>query len=663
MNERSGRTEGVTRRTLLGSSASAVAALSLAGCDLLSTDPRGKGSGRGGQGRGGAKEAPTLAELVEQGKLPPLKDRLPENPLVVDPVERTGVHGGTWHTALVGSDDSAWMERLQHYGGLVRYSRDWSSVVPDVAEAYDVNDDRTEYVFHLRAGMKWSDGVPFTADDVTFWFDDVFMNDEITPTKPPLMLSGGKPPEVEKVDDLTVAIRYETSHGLLARYLAGGNGLELINKPRHYLEKFHKSHVPDEIDQIVEDAGFEEWFELFLDRADWSLNPDLPTLSPWVLETPYDGSTTRVVAKRNPYYWKVDTEGKQLPYIDEIEYQILQTPEVVLLKALGGELDMHSRHINIAENKPVLARDREKGNFRFFDLLPDPMNSALLLLNVTHPDPVKRSVFANKDFRIGLSHALNRQEIIDAIYRRQGEPWQSSPRKETGFYNEQLATQFIAYDVDLANEYLDRAGYDRKDGDGFRLGPDGERIRILFDVASEGNDGPEFPDVAEFVGRYWRNVGVETVVKTVSPSLVEAKRESNEQDISMVLAFGGINVVMDPRAYFPQSGNEYGAPWVEWYETRHESGERPPERIRRQMALYDQLQTTVGEDEQANLMKEILAITAEEFLSIGINLPAKGYGIVRNDFHNVPKEIHSSTGAWFPDPGPTDPCQYFTTRT
>ncbi|MEQ7126863.1 ABC transporter substrate-binding protein [Actinopolymorpha sp. B11F2] len=574
-----------------------------------------------------------------------------------------GVYGGTWHTALVGSDDAAWMERLQHYGGLLRYSRDWSGVVPDVAESYDVNDDKTEYVFHLREGMKWSDGSPFTADDVTFWFDDVFMNDELTPTKSPLLLSAGKPPTLEKVDDHAVAFRYQTSHGLLARYLAGGNGLELINKPRHYLEKFHQKYVPDTIDRKVRDAGFEDWVALFLDRADWSLNPDLPTLSPWTLETPYDGSGTRVVAKRNPYYWKVDPEGNQLPYLDGIEYQVLQTPEVVLLKALGGELDMHSRHINIAENKPVLARDREKGNYRFFDLLPDPMNTALLMLNVTHTDAVKRSVFGNREFRIGLSHALNRQEIIAAIYRRQGEPWQSSPRRETGFYNEKLAKQFISYDVDLANDYLDRAGYSGKDGDGFRLGPDGERIRILFDVASEGNDGPEFPQVAEFVGRYWRDVGVDTVVKTVSPSLVEAKREANEQDVSMVLAFGGTNVVMDPRAYFPQSGNEYAGPWVEWYESRGASGERPPDWVRRQMALYDQLQTTVGEDDQANLMKEILAIAAEEFAFIGINLPAKGYGIVRNDFHNVPKEIHSSTGAWFPDPGPTDPCQYFTTRT
>src|SRR5690606_9263005 len=211
-----------------------------------------------------------------------------EKPLVVQPVERPGQYGGSWRTALMGGDDTAWMDRLQDYEGLVRYNREWTEIVPDVAESYDVNPEGTEFIFYLRRGMKWSDGEPFTADDILFWYDDYFMNEELTPAKHPLLLSGGEPPVVEKVDDHTVVFRYAVPHGLLLEFLAGGSGVDVVNKPRHYLEQFHKTYVPDEIDRIVAEAGFDDWVEYFYDRADYTINPELPSLNAWIVENPYD---------------------------------------------------------------------------------------------------------------------------------------------------------------------------------------------------------------------------------------------------------------------------------------------------------------------------------------------------------------------------------------
>ncbi|MGH3486929.1 MAG: ABC transporter substrate-binding protein [Actinopolymorphaceae bacterium] len=634
----------------------AAVAASLAGCDLLSTDPTSGAGGPSGRVQKG-KEAPILADLVKKGELPPVSERLPDKPLVVKPADRIGRYGGTWNTTLVGDADRPWMERTLTYEGLLRVNTEWDEILPNVAEKYEVNDDASEYVFTLRRGMKWSDGKPFTADDVLFWYEDVFMNDELMPTKERMMCGGQEPMVVEKLDDLSFAVRFRSRpNALFDRLLASGNGygIAMVATPRHYLEKFHKSHNPD-IDQLVEDGGFEDWLALYSTRADWSINTDLPTLNAWTVTSPYDGDE-RVVAKRNPYYWKVDPDGSQLPYLDEVAYSYLQNVETCLLKAVSGEFDMHSRHINSLDNKPVLGRGREDGDYDFFELSPDPMNSAMLTLNLTHRDPVKREVFQNKDFRIGLSHALDREEIIKVVYRGQGEPWQGSPRRETEFYNEQLAKQYVEYDPDKANAHLDRAGYSRRGAGGFRLGPDRKPISIQIDTTVE--EGPEWIDVAQFIVRNWQAVGIDARTDTVARTLVETRRDANTQDIAITLAFGGVNVIMDAREYLPVSGNEKGT-WVDWYASFGEAGEEPPADVRRQLEMYEELKATSDEQQRNALMKEILQITAERFPAIGINLPATGYGIVKNTFHNVPARMYSSQGWTYPEPAPSNPCQYF----
>jgi peptide/nickel transport system substrate-binding protein len=658
---------GLTRKSFITTAAAAGVALYLPGCDLLATDPeseRDGSGGRGGRAGGGRtqKEAPVLAAQVKQGKLPPLRDRLPENPLVVEPVEQLGTYGGVWNSLLVSGEYIAWMDRQQHYDGLLRYDREWKGIIPDLAESYDVRGGGTEYEFRLRRGVKWSDGERFTADDVMFWYEDVFMNEELTPVPPTDFLSGGKPPKVEKVDDHTVVFRYETPHGLLPRVIAGGFGDELIGKPRHYLERFHKKYNPDGIKDLVDEARTDNWVQLFLTRADWSVNPDLPVLNAWVVTTPLGGGLDRIVAKRNPYFWKVDPDGRQLPYIDEIHYYVMENLEAALLKAQNGEFGQLDRHINTLRNKPVLARSREKGEYRFFDLVSELVNEAMITLNLTHKDAVKREIYGNKDFRIGLSHAINREEIIDAVYQRQGEPWQSSPRRESEFHNERLAKQFTEYDVAKANAFLDRAGYSERDDADFRLGPDGKRITIQLECTGQW-DSLVLPDVAEFVTRHWRAVGIAAEPRVWNATLMASRTEANLQDASIDVDFGGLNILMDPRAVFPHHGTEHFLPWVQWYESSGQDGERPPAPMRRQMSLYNQIRTTIDADEQSAMMKEIIDIAADMFTLIGIVLPANGYGIVRNDFRNVPKQMIASTGAWYPTPGPSDPHQYFIAET
>lgn len=596
-----------------------------------------------------AKQAPALAERAEQGELPPLAERLPVNPMVVEPVEQVGQYGGDWRTGLVGSEDD-WVAITRGYENLVRMNDTWTEIVPNVAESWEANEDATEYTFKLREGMKWSDGAPFTADDILFWNEDVLRNAELTPQAPGWVSAGGEPAIVEKVDDYTVIFRFAAPNGLLLAAHARGSGPEITGMPRHYLDQFHPAYNPDGIDQLIGEAGVEDWAALFLLKADGRRTIETPTLFGWNLTVPYAGTATRVIAERNPYYWKVDTEGNQLPYLDRIVYDVVESIDVLLLKALNGEVDLHARHFNVSGNKAVLTDNMEQGDYRFFDVVPFAMNTAIVFLNLSHQDPIKREIFQNKDFRIGLSHAVNRQEIIDLIYVGQGEPWQVSPRPETPFHNERMAKQYTEYNVELANEHLDAAGYTERDGDGFRLGPDGNRIFFQVDVTPDFR--AEWVDVLELLAGYWREVGIEMQTKSEAESLFVSRTQANEQDAVMWQGGGGVDVILNPWAYFPFLSNSYLAPaWGKWY-LGQPGGEEPPEATKQQMALYDQLVGTADSAGRDELMKQILEIAADEFYSIGINLQPLTYGIAKNNFRNVHEPMMRHTQY-------TERCQYF----
>lgn len=596
-------------------------------------------------------EAPMLAERVAAGELPPVAERLPANPLVVPVVERIGTYGGTWNTALLGGQDTSWLGRTIGYEFLVRVTPDWSEIIPNVAESYESNAEATEFTFHLREGMKWSDGEPFTADDILFWYEDVLMNEALTPAVPSWLVSG-EPVVVEKIDDFTVVFKFVQPNGLFLPNLASSAGSLPTRYPRHYLEEYHPRYN-GEVEAQAQAEGFDTWLQLFESRADVWFNTELPTLNGWVLTTGYEDSTEQVVAERNPYYWKVDPEGNQLPYIDRVVYDQVQNVEVLVLKALNGEIDMMDRHLATLNNKAVLFDNMEAGNYRFFETIPTNMNFVIISLNWTHPDPVLREIFQNKDFRIGLSHAINRQEILDIVYVGQGEPWQGAPRPESRFYNERLAKQYTEYDPDLANEYLDKA-YPDKNADGIRLGPDGEPISFTILTTEAVVDTAAL----ELVRDYWRQVGIQVELQVADRSLVDTRVAANEHDATTWQGSGGTGVMLGPYYYFPlrSTPSRFAIAWSNWYQGLP-GGEEPPAEAKRQMALYDQLKQTADAAEQERLMAEIIEIAADQFYVFGIGLDPNGYGIVKNNFHNVPATVPSSN--LYLSPAETNPSQYF----
>ncbi|GHV91683.1 ABC transporter substrate-binding protein [Spirochaetia bacterium] len=631
----------------------------------------GSGGASAGKGSGGNAnhEAPQLTQLVSEGKLPPLAERIPKDPLVVTPLERVGVYGGTWRVAMVGGNNSH-MNRYQNYENLVRWSPGWGEVIPGVASSWEVSEDSSEYTFHLREGMKWSDGDPFDADDFVFYFEDVFNNTTLTPSKPARFVQGGKSVTLEKIDLYTIKFKFPGPNGLFLQQLALVDS-EAGFLPKQYFSKMHIKYNPN-ADADAKAAGYSDWAAMFAAKGGvpgtpgdvYLQNGDLPVLSAWMWElAPGAGSASQAIAVRNPYYWKVDTEGNQLPYVDRLVYDLLQDTEVLILKVLNGEIDWMDQYFATSSNKPVVYENQERGGYHLFTTNPTEPNSAIISFNLNHPDPVKRAIFTNKDFRIGVSQAINRPEIIDIVYSGQGTPAQAAPRPGTDFYNEKLAKQYTEYDVAAANAALDRAGYTQRDSQGYRLGPDGKRIAFTLEL-DVGR--VEFVNMSELLQTYLKAVGIDMQIRTMDRALWEIRVRTNWEFDATIHRFGGgvgQSVLTDPRYYFPFTGNSVYAPaWQVWYNNPTGAGarmkpEEPPEPVKRSMALYDQIKVTGDGDEQIRLMQELLEITADQFYHIGLLWEADGYGIVRNNFINTPPVMPWSYS--YPHPGPENPCQFF----
>ena len=308
---------------------------------------------------------------------------------------------------------------------------------------------------------------------------------------------------------------------------------------KHYCSQFMPQYNKTNLDDLVKQAGVKSWSELFIKKCGvdteanerWQ-NPDRPVMEPWVIKDPYVAAATMVTFERNPYYFKVDTAGNQLPYIDKLQINVNSDVQTLVLKVLNGEIDYQDRHIDANPNRAVFIDDAPKCNYRMVEENNSDMNTALISLNLTHQDPVKSEIFNNKDFRIGLSYAIDRKAIINSAYLGKGVPWQAAPRKESAYYNERLAKQYTDYDVAKANEYLDKA-YPKKDDQGFRLGPDGKRISFSIMVIPALGD---WLDATQLVAQYWQKVGIDAQVQTVDRTLFYDRKDKNQQDATVFRA-------------------------------------------------------------------------------------------------------------------------------
>lgn len=607
-----------------------------------------------------AAQAPMLEEQVASGALPPLEERLPSEPEVVSGPDGVGTYGGQLRFGLRGSSDHNHILRIVGPQGLVRWNPTYTDVVPNVAESYEVNEDATEFTFNLRDGMKWSDGEPFTADDILFNVNDLLLNADYAPT-PPRYMAGGEPMSVEKVDDTTVKFKFADSYGDFLAELASPLGQHPVLYPAHYCKQFHPAYAQD-IDKVVADNNAGDWRNLFQQKCGdieipsrWG-NPDKPTLDPWVVTEPYSGGATRVVMERNPYFWQVDEEGNQLPYIDTLMAPIAQDTESLILQIIGGNIDFALRHIDAPANRPVLAENREKGDYHFFEASSVGGSNMVINLNLTSKNEALRELFNQKDFRVALSLGMNRPEIIETVLYGQGQPWQQGPFEDHPNYHERISTQFLEFDAAKANELLDGLGLERGP-DGVRRMANGEPVHFNIDVIPTLQ--PEHVDMLDMISRQWAELGVDMDVNPIERTFFY-ERTSNANDHDAAVWGGQASWVPGeiPQQIVPvHHDSRWGIPWSQWYNSGGAKGEEPPASVKKRMELYDQAKATVDPDQRRALIAEIADIAADEFevMSVSKNVPL--YGIVKNDLKNVPESMPSSW--YYPTPAPTLPQSWY----
>ena len=590
-------------------------------------------------------EAPMLTERVEAGTLPAVDDRIPSNPMILQPVDEVGQYGGTLTVPVTSLAASTGLLNLAGYEPLMRWDTQWLRVLPNIAQSVDTNDEATIYTFHLRSGMRWSDGTPFTSTDIMFWYEAVFSNAELTPRPPNWLSTDGVPVVVSAPDDMTVIFEFAQPNGFFLYELANNLGTAPTRYPRHYYEQFHPDYN-SEIDELIAEGEFEDWTALFESKTE-SGNMDKPVLGAWLLIE--NGET--LIAERNPYYWKIDSNFNQLPYIDYLEF-VEVSDEASLTEAVDNADASMIFDDTLAD---FVADDMTE-----ITLISSYSTAMVIGLNLTHPDPVIRETFQNKDVRIALSHAIDRQRIVDEVFDGESEPYQVAPRPESPYFNETMAYQYTEYDVDLANQMLDFAGYDQRDADGYRLNPDGEPIVFSFQTNTASD---ESLDILQIIIENWQDVGINV-------SLEEYPPEATQDYYNLLFAgmhytytsegVGGLNEILEPAYYFPvhQYASWYASGWGQWYtDPTSPLAVEPPPGVKRQMELYSQLRNTLDPDEQAQLMTEILEIAADEFLVMGTVTDANSYIRISDSLHNVPPTMPSAFA--YPAPAPSNPAQYF----
>lgn len=364
------------------------------------------------------------------------------------------------------------------FSGLTRLNLKTMEVKPDLALRWEVSEDGRVWTFYLRRDVRWSDGTPFTADDVVFTFNEIYYNDSIpTPTRDILTVKGKKI-KVEKIDRYTVRF---TLPEPFAPFL---NALSAEILPKHKLEKF------------VREGTF---------NTAWNVNTDPSEIvgtGPWVIKEYVKGQ--RVVYLRNPYYYRKDEEGRRLPYLKRKVGVIVSDPDTALLKFSNGEVDylglrpQDLQHIAKLEGKEV----------EVYDLGPTPSTTFLVFNqnpNAKIP-PYKLRWFQNRIFRIAISHAVDREGICYLVYNGLAEPLYTpiTPANRP-YYVEGYYPKF-EYNLEKARKLLESIGFRDRDGDGILEDPEGHDLKFTL-ITNAGNKERE--TIGNILKEDLKKIGVE----------------------------------------------------------------------------------------------------------------------------------------------------------
>jgi len=576
------------------------------------------------------KEAPELSERVAAGELEPVEKRLPLEPRVVDPVEEIGQYGGNMRRAWLGPSDR-WC--IRHFIGEPFITTTVDAIpVPNVAKGWEILDNNRVFVFYMREGMRWSDGHPVTSADAEFWWA-IKTDPRGYHPHSDWMLQNGEAGTLKVIDEYTFQISFpEPNTAFLLG--AAGDGRARMLAPKHYLEQFHPDYAdPDELERMVSEGGFDSWQSLFDNKYQWpEQNPERPTIAAWYpISEPTD---PQFIFVRNPYYWKVDTAGNQLPYIDRMTYEYVQDPAMIEMRAITGQIDFQGRGVG---DISVLMENRDAGDYRVL-LYPNVGHGSSLAMyfNQNSKKPVTRALLTDVRFRRALSAAINREEINEVLYYGLQTPRQASFSAGSPFYDPEWTDAYVQYDPELANQLLDEMGLAWGSG-GYRINSDGSRVSIF----AEDADGSHVEEL-EMITAYWKDVGVQLHINTPERSLFEERTTAGEFDIAVWGYDRALRPDVQPRWWVagPDSGGYHWGPlWNRWYATSGERGEEPPEEIKHLQQILSQVRTAEEFDTVVELMAEATKFHRENLFVIGTVGEGPAWFVAKNNVRNAPNKL------------------------
>ena len=594
---------------------------------------------RSAAGKTPMQETPALEGAVAAGRLPPVGARAPLDPLVVDFAaegKSLGRPGGVLRLLMADPRDTRLMG-VYGYARLVCFDAAYR-IVPDIARSVEVEGDRI-FTFHLRRGMRWSDGQPFTSDDFRYFWVDVANDRALSPWGlPRALLAGGAPPRVEFPDAYTVRYGWAAPNPNFLPLLAAAMALQ-IYLPKHYLKQFHARYAdPARLAALVASLGLRNWAALHTLKSHVykNDNPDLPTLEPWRLVT--RPPAPRFVFTRNPYYHRFDPAGRQLPYIDTVTMDIVYA-NLIPLKTESGGSDLQARYLEFDDY--TFLKMGERGNGYRVRLWHSGSGAQLALYpNLNVADASWRAVVRDVRFRRALSLAIDRHEINKVVYFGLGIEGNNTALPQSPLFSRADQREWASFDPAEANRLLDAMGLTARDGRGLRLLPDGRAIEIVVETASRATSES---DVLALIKSDWARIGVGCVVQPVE---LELLRERVAAGTALMCIAGGLDdgipvADMSPAELAPTNEDQLQWPaWGNWYDSEGRAG-RPPSlpAARRLLALEEAWNASTSAAERAGIWRQMLEINADRQYSIGLvadvpqpvaaadrlrNLPEKG---------------------------------------